>query len=70
MTSDFLKKFADEHGFTDVICTSAKTGLNVTTAVGTLVRSIILKELKKSGCSDCDNQAKAIFDDFYSKNKN
>ena len=55
MTSEFLKKFADEHGFTDVICTSARSGFNVTTDVGTLVRSILLKELKKEGCSECDN---------------
>ena len=55
MTSEFLKKFADEHGFTDVICTSARSGFNVTIAGGTVVRSIWLNELKKEVCSECDN---------------
>ena len=38
MTQDFLQSFAEENGFIGAICTSAKTGVGVTEAVGVLVR--------------------------------
>ena len=38
MTSEFLEKFAIEHGFIGSICTSAKTGRGITEAVSALVR--------------------------------
>ena len=38
MGYDFLKNFAEEHGFIGAVCTSAKTGQGVTEAVSELVR--------------------------------
>ena len=38
MTYDYLKKFAEENGFIGAVCTSAKSGVGVTEAVGALVR--------------------------------
>ena len=38
MTYDYLKNFAEEHGFIGAMCTSAKTGIGVTEAVSALAR--------------------------------
>ena len=38
MTFEYLKKFAEEHGFIGAVCASAKTGVGVTEAVSALVR--------------------------------
>ena len=45
MTFDYLKTFAEEHGFIGAVCTSAKTGVGVTEAVSALVRQILIQEL-------------------------
>ena len=57
MTFEYLKKFAEEHGFIGAVCTSAKTGVGVTEAVSALVRQILLQELlDQQACMECANQ--------------
>ena len=43
MTSDYQKKFAEDHGFIGAMCTSAKTGEGVTEAVAALIRTVLLQ---------------------------
>ena len=42
MTFEYLKKFAEEHGFIGAVCSSAKTGVGVTEAVSALVRQVLI----------------------------
>ena len=54
MTFDYLKKFAEVHGFIGAVCASAKTGVGVTEAVGALVRQILMQELlDQQACLEC-----------------
>ena len=48
MTSDYLKKLAEDCGFIGAVCTSAKTGVGVTECVSALVRQIMLNEFENA----------------------
>ena len=48
MKSEFIEKFVEENGFIGCVCTSAKTGVGVTEAMGCLVRRVLQHELYKA----------------------
>ena len=47
MTFDYLKKFAEKHGFIGAVCASAKTNDGVVEAFSALIRNILLRELQE-----------------------
>ena len=48
MKAEFIEKFVEENGFIGCVCTSAKTGVGVTEAMGSLVRRVLQHELYKA----------------------
>ena len=41
MKSEFIEKFVEENGFIGCVCSSAKNGIGVTEAMGSLVRRVL-----------------------------